>query len=98
MDMCFPPCHNSKLHVVRASINYGHALMMGEDRKVAAHAEACHSVEVTFDPLGHRVYWWMQCQGFQYYQEHWTFTGTEEWSRKMKTIGGEDFLAIKCTN
>ena len=40
-----------QLTVVGASTTKGHALSVGEDRKRAAHAEACHSVGVSFIPL-----------------------------------------------
>ena len=36
---------------VGASTTKGHALSVGEERKRAAHAEACHSVGVSFIPL-----------------------------------------------
>ena len=34
-----------------SSVVQGHALMVGEERKCAAHAEACHAVGVSFVPL-----------------------------------------------
>ena len=34
-----------------AATTQGHALSVGENRKMAAHAEACRSVGVTFVPL-----------------------------------------------
>ena len=40
-----------QLTVVGASTTQGHALVVGEERKLAAHAEACRSVGVTFIPL-----------------------------------------------
>ena len=40
-----------QLTVVGASTTKGHAHSVGEDRKRAAHAEACHSVGVSFIPL-----------------------------------------------
>ena len=40
-----------QLTVVGASTTKGHALSVGEERKRAAHAEACHSVGVSFIPL-----------------------------------------------
>ena len=40
-----------QLTVVGASTTQGHALAIGEERKLAAHAEACRSVGVTFIPL-----------------------------------------------
>ena len=40
-----------QLTVVGASTTQGHALAVGEERKLAAHAEACRSVGVTFIPL-----------------------------------------------
>ena len=39
------------LTVNQASSVQGHALMVGEERKRAAHAEACHAVGVSFVPL-----------------------------------------------
>ena len=40
-----------QLTVNGASINQGHALSVGEERKLAAHAAPCRSVGVTFIPL-----------------------------------------------
>ena len=37
--------------ITGASTTQGHALLVGEDRKMAAHAEACHAVGVAFIPL-----------------------------------------------
>ena len=39
------------LTVSKASAIQGHALSVGEDRKIAAHASSCHSVGVSFIPL-----------------------------------------------
>ena len=40
-----------QLTVNGASVNQGHALSVGEERKLAAHAAPCRSVGVTFIPL-----------------------------------------------
>ncbi len=40
-----------QLTVNGAAATQGHALSVGEDRKAAAHAEACRSVGVAFIPL-----------------------------------------------
>ena len=40
-----------QLTIVGASTTQGHALAVGEERKLTAHAEACRSVGVTFIPL-----------------------------------------------
>ena len=40
-----------QLTVTGASSTQGHALTVGEERKMTAHAEACRSVGVTFIPL-----------------------------------------------
>ena len=43
------PLQSLTLH--RAASSAGHALTVGEQRKVAAHAAACHAVGVSFVPL-----------------------------------------------
>lgn len=40
-----------QLTLVGASTTPGHALRIGEDRKMAAHADSCHEVGVVFTPL-----------------------------------------------
>ena len=40
-----------QLTLKEASVTQGHALSVGEERKRAAHAEACHAVGVTFIPM-----------------------------------------------
>ena len=40
-----------QLTIAGASTTQGHALSVGEERKMAAHAEACGSVGVSFNPL-----------------------------------------------
>ena len=37
--------------IAGASTTQGHALSLGEERKMAAHAEVCRSVGVSFNPL-----------------------------------------------
>ena len=45
-----------QLTVQGAATVQGHALLLGEERKLSAHAEACHSVGVSFIP----VYGWVE--------------------------------------
>ena len=40
-----------QLTLKEAAVTQGHALSVGEERKRAAHSEACHSVGVTFIPM-----------------------------------------------
>ena len=40
-----------QLTLKEAAVTQGHALSVGEERKRAAHSEACHAVGVTFIPM-----------------------------------------------
>ena len=49
-----------RLTLQGAATTQGHALVMGEERKMAAHAESCRAIGVSFVPLVMENTWWFE--------------------------------------